>query len=363
MLLHVEACVLAQQLEICAMVSHLFEILSPTLQRFTGWCDVPLTEHGEDDARDAGHLMGDRELKFDVVFTSNLERAWRTASIALSEAGQSGCEVVRSWKLNERHYGALQGHLKNCPTLIQNFGESKLLEWRRSYTTPPPALTDVGVKERLVPGSVSLAKDFMDPRYDHPLMPKTESLKDCEERCFGYWKEVIAPRVKDGERVLIVAHANTIRTLVRAIDKIDDSKMAHLKIPNGVPLVYTLDRNLEPIFEIPDDDAFGFQAKYLISPHNHEKMMAYELCTKKKLISLFEYLDKDRDGRITPACLQSGLTRLQSYAPQSVICEFEVEELLRCVPEADEHGGVTLKAFLDNQSNLLPGLSRLRLLQ
>jgi 2,3-bisphosphoglycerate-dependent phosphoglycerate mutase len=265
-------------------------------KRFTGWCDVPLTKHGEDDARDAGKLIGERKMKFDVAFTSSLERAWRTCAIALSAAGQSGnVETVQSWKLNERHYGALQGHLKDSPKLTETYGEEKIIEWRRSYDTAPPSLYDPDFALGMGPESFGRAtatmnRKFLDERRtpklgadgkisgppslddivsDH-LYPSTESLKQCEDRAFGYWKDVIAPRVKAGERVLIVAHANTIRALVKAVDGIDDSMIAHLKIPNGIPLVYTMDKDLNPILDFTDD--LGFQANYLVSARNHGKV-------------------------------------------------------------------------------------------
>ena len=359
-------------------------------KRFTGWCDVPLTEHGVKDAKDAGRLMKERGMQFDVAFTSSLERAWRTCALTLSNAGQSSVETVRSWRLNERHYGALQGHLKTCPKLINEFGEQQLIEWRRAYDTAPPSLQDEGIIPKLHAESVQLGNSMVDPRYyininnnnnnNGPSFPLTESLKDCEKRAFSYWEEVIAPRVKNGERVLIVAHANTIRALVKAVDKISDDMIRHLKIPNGIPLVYTLDRNLEPIIDSVHE--LGFQAKYLISPHTHEKMMAYESCTRKKLVALFEFIDKDKDGIISTFDLQSGMTRLLSSSSSSSsfasssssfslassrqeeqICEFEIEELLRCVPQADSTGGITLKHFLDAEANVLPGLTRLRLLQ
>ena len=176
------------------------------------------------------------------------------------------------------------------------------------------------------------------------LYPSTESLKECEHRAYGYWNEVIAPHVRAGQRVLVVAHANTIRALVKAVDNIDDNLIAHLKIPNGIPLVYTLDANLNPVTDLEDD--LGFQANYLVSSRNHGKVMAYERCVQKKLRSLFEYLDSDKDGRVTPLCLQSGLIRLQNNKPVKtrssttseeiehlIPCEYEIEELLRCVPE------------------------------
>lgn len=222
-------------------------------KRFTGWCDIPLTDHGEIDAHDAGVLMGERGMKFDVAFTSTLERAWRTCAIALSAAGQSGSvETLRSWKLNERHYGALQGHLKDSPKLTKLFGEEKILEWRRSYNTAPPSLYDPEFARDMGPESFKRATEtmnpgFLDPRripkpltentfnaprfassdldfgVDHRY-PSTESLKNCEDRAFGYWKDVIAPRVRAGDRVLIVAHANTIRALVKAVDQVRDAQ-------------------------------------------------------------------------------------------------------------------------------------------
>lgn len=191
-------------------------------KRFTGWCDVPLTEHGIADALDAGTLMGERGMKFDVAFTSTLERAWKTCDIALEAAGQvDSCETIRSWKLNERHYGALQGHLKDSPKLLDTFGEEKILEWRRSYDTAPPSLYDQQFASDM--GSESFARRattlmnprFLDSRMMHrsfasrgdndPFMeelgsdfpyPSAESLKQCEDRAYGFWMDVIAPRVK-----------------------------------------------------------------------------------------------------------------------------------------------------------------------
>lgn len=384
-------------------------------RRFTGWCDVPLTKHGEADARDAGHLMGERGLKFDVAFTSNLERAWRTCAMVLAESGQSGVETIKSWKLNERHYGALQGHKKNCPKLTASFGEEKLIEWRRSYQLAPPTLYDPEIFNRIDLQSFKLNASHMDPRFiDHSTIehllgygdlsnniaygsnnsgtvgevqqrlqnqscntffvpshsyPSTESLKDCGDRAYGYWKQTILPRVKAGERVLIVAHANTIRALVKAVDNISDNMIRNLKIPNGIPLVYTLDENLEPIQDqaslASSEDTLGFQAKYLVSARNHQKMMQYEKCTRRKLRALFEYLDRDRDGRISRECLFHGLMTLQGYQDSiddSVLCEYSIEEILRCVPKADELGGITLESFLESEKTLLPKLTRLKLL-
>eukprot|EP01035_Chromulina_nebulosa_P038883 gene38883-52521_t len=408
-------------------------------RRFTGWCDVPLTKRGELDAKDAGILMGERGLKFDVAFTSNLERAWRSCAIALSACGQSNTEIIRSWKLNERHYGALQGHYKDAPELVEAFGEEKVIAWRKSFHSAPPSLYDEDVLRRLGPNSLKISTEFLNQNYidqkkfnhfsnilhqrsryensstlytpnsssssssnalfdDSFPYPSTESLQQCQVRAFGYWKEVIAPRLLEGQRVLIVAHANTIRALVKAVDNIDDGMIAHLKIPNGVPLVYTMDEQLNP--HVDDDynnenaNDLGFQAKYLVSARNHGRMMAYERCVRKKLRSLFEYLDTDNDNRITPECLLRGLNRLQSYATgdedqgrqEGVIgegydyqisgdfnnsnnnnairlqrhadmCEYEVEELIRCVPKADSSGQITLQDFLAAEETVLSKLT------
>jgi 2,3-bisphosphoglycerate-dependent phosphoglycerate mutase len=366
-------------------------------KRYTGWVDCPLTSNGTHDAKDAGALMGERGMKFDVAFTSTLERAWKTAELALAAAGQPQVESVKSWKLNERHYGALQGFSKESQELNDTFGEQQVIDWRRSYYSAPPSMYDRDFLQKMGLDGLRESIKHMNPAFldkeqlDHLMhvhnpatslyntasynhtYPPTESLKECEDRAFSYWKETIAPRVRAGQRVLIVAHANTIRGLVKALDQIDDKLIAHLKIPNGIPLVYTLDDDLEPVTDLTDD--LGFQANYLVSPRNHGKVLEYERCVQKKLRSLFQYLDKDQDGRITPQCLQSGLTRLVNYprkrienrdktdAPPPIICEFEIEELLRCIPDADERGGVTLQAFLDSEQTLLPKLSKLRLLQ
>lgn len=352
-------------------------------QRFTGWCDIPLTNNGEYDAIDAGKLMSKRGLEFDVAFTSTLERAWRTCALALAHSGDSGVETIRHWRLNERHYGALQGHYKNSRTLQKNFGTQTILDYRRSWEKVPPALDDPTVIKKLKPKSYQEGRAFMHPKYwdidsegneiINEIFPKAESLQQCQERAYKYWEEQIAPQIKDGKRVLIVAHANTIRALVKRIDDIDDSLMPHLKIPNGIPIVYTLDNNLTPILQTGSDDFLGFQAKYLMSPHNHEKMMAYETCTRKKMTAIFQFLDHDNTGYINATDLYAGLMRIQEannersgtggLKREEEICEFEVEELLRRVPTADAQGRVTLEGFIHAGDVIEHGLTNLRLLQ
>jgi 2,3-bisphosphoglycerate-dependent phosphoglycerate mutase len=267
-------------------------------KKFTGWSDIPLTEAGEVDAKDSGLLLGERKMKFDVAFTSNLERAWRTCAVALSASGQSSVEVIRSWRLNERHYGALQGHSKDSPKLISLFGEETVIEWRRSYLSTPPSVYNTDFLKAMGADSLELCTSYMNPKYlnrnkyfacrrilqhdtspvspqflnelgETDIFPGTESLKQCQDRVLYFWQNTIAPRVRSGEKVLIVAHANTIRALVKAIDGISDEQIHHLRIPNGIPLIYTLDENLQPT-DLSDD--IGFQANYLVSSRNHSKV-------------------------------------------------------------------------------------------
>ena len=264
---------------------------------------MPLTQIGEDDARDAGQVLRDRGLKFDVAFTSNLERAWRTCALILAASGQSHTEVIKSWKLNERHYGILQGHRKNCPELNAKFGEDKIMNWRKSYTLSPPAIDDEEAISKLGVENLIRSTADMDPRYvaaynsskvgSNSDYPKTESLKQCSKRAYSYWTQVIAPRVRNGEKVLIVAHANALRSLIMKIDGIDEEQIKYLKIPNGIPLVYTLDNELQPIDDVNPSNDLGLQAKYLVSGRNHPKMMEYERCVRKKMTALFEVIGID----------------------------------------------------------------------
>ncbi|MBI2634355.1 2,3-diphosphoglycerate-dependent phosphoglycerate mutase [Candidatus Peregrinibacteria bacterium] len=194
--------------------------------RFTGWTDVDLSEKGEQEAITAGRLLKKAGFVFDVVFTSVLKRAVRTMEIVLKEMGHSEIPVHKSWRLNERHYGALQG-LNKAETALK-YGDGQVHIWRRSYDVRPPALT----------------KD--DSRYREGE-PPVESLKDTVERFLPYWEEEIAPALQAGKRVLISAHGNSLRALVKYLDNISDEKIPELNIPTGVPLVYELDENLKPV--------------------------------------------------------------------------------------------------------------------
>ncbi len=205
--------------------------------RFTGWTDVDLSEKGVGEAHEAGRTLKREGFDFDVAFTSVLKRAIRTLWITMSEMDRMWIPVTRSWRLNERHYGALQG-LNKAETAAK-YGDDQVLIWRRSYDTPPPALE---ITDERYPGN--------DPRYaalTKEELPLTECLKDTVERFLPYWHETIAPVVTSGKRVIIAAHGNSLRALVKYLDDVSDEKIVSLNIPTGMPLVYELDENLKPI--------------------------------------------------------------------------------------------------------------------
>jgi 2,3-bisphosphoglycerate-dependent phosphoglycerate mutase len=205
--------------------------------RFTGWTDVDLSEKGIEEAKAAGRLLKEQGFVFDVAFTSVLKRSIRTLWIVQDEMDLMWIPVQISWRLNERHYGALQG--LNKAEMATKFGEEQVLIWRRSYDVPPPALDKT---DERYPGH--------DPRYkelDENDLPLTESLKDTVARFLPYWHEVIAPTIKSEERVIISAHGNSLRALVKYLDNISDEEIVKLNIPTGIPLVYELDDDLKPI--------------------------------------------------------------------------------------------------------------------
>ncbi len=205
--------------------------------RFTGWYDVDLSEKGMDEAREAGRLMKQQGFVFDLAYTSVLKRAIRTLWLALDQMDLLWIPVIKSWRLNERHYGALQG-LDKAETAAK-FGDAQVLIWRRSYDIPPPALEK---GDSRYPGQ--------DPRYaslsDREL-PLTECLKDTVERFLPYWRDSIAPQVKIGKQVIITAHGNSLRALVKYLDNVTDQDIVGLNIPTGVPLIYELSDELKPI--------------------------------------------------------------------------------------------------------------------
>ncbi len=204
--------------------------------RFTGWIDVDLSETGVAEAQAAGRLLRSEGFAFDVAYTSVLKRAIRTLWITLDELDQMWLPVVNSWRLNERHYGALQG--LNKAEMAEQYGEDQVKSWRRSYDVPPPALAD---DDERFPGR--------DPRYaklSDAEVPRGESLKDTVARFLPFWDSDIGPALREGRRVLVAAHGNSLRALVKYLDEISDTEIAALNIPTGAPLVYDLDDDLRP---------------------------------------------------------------------------------------------------------------------
>jgi 2,3-bisphosphoglycerate-dependent phosphoglycerate mutase len=204
--------------------------------RFTGWTDVDLTDKGREEARTAGKLLKAEGFSFDYVYTSLLKRAIWTGVLTLDELDQLWLPVERNWRLNERHYGALQG-LNKAETAAKH-GEAQVKIWRRAYAIAPPPLA---ADDERFAGN--------DPRYKDLApgeVPLTESLKDTVTRFLPYWHDTIAPRIRSGARVLIVAHGNSLRALVKYLDEISDEAIVELNIPTGIPLVYELDSSLKP---------------------------------------------------------------------------------------------------------------------
>lgn len=205
--------------------------------RFTGWTDVDLTELGKAEAAEAGKLLKEGGYDFDVAYTSVLKRAIKTLGIIQDEMDLNWLPVIRAWQLNERHYGNLQG--LNKTEMAEKFGEDQVKIWRRSYDVPPPALE---------------LTDERHPKFDRRYasltseqLPATESLKITLDRVLPYWNSALAPEIKSGKRVLIVAHGNSIRALVKYLDNISEGEITELNIPTGLPLVYELDKELKPI--------------------------------------------------------------------------------------------------------------------
>ncbi len=205
--------------------------------RFTGWTDVDLSEQGREEARAAGRTLLGQGFTFDVAFTSVLKRAIRTLWIALDEMDLLWVPVIRSWRLNERHYGSLQG--LNKAEMAKQFGEDQIKVWRRSYDVQPPALEE---SDERFPG-----KDRRYAGLSGDPLPRTECLKDTVERFLPFWHETIAPAVRAGQRVLIAAHGNSLRALVKYLDNVSEKDIVELNIPTGLPLVYELDAELKPI--------------------------------------------------------------------------------------------------------------------
>lgn len=206
--------------------------------RFTGWKDVDLAEQGVEEARRAGELIQEAGLEFDMAYTSVLKRAIRTLWHILDVTDQMWLPVIRNWRLNERHYGALQG-LNKAETAAK-YGDEQVMIWRRSYDTPPPAMEQ---SDERWAGNLRVYRENLKPEE----IPLTESLKDTVARFVPYYESEILPQVKNGKRVLIVAHGNSLRALVKYLDNVSEEEIVKLNIPTGIPLVYELDDDFKPI--------------------------------------------------------------------------------------------------------------------
>ena len=205
--------------------------------KFTGWVDVDLSKKGVQEAKKAGKILKEEDYTFDIAFTSVLKRAIRTLDITLKEMNHKPIPIHKSWRLNERHYGALQG--LNKAEMAEKYGEEQVHKWRRSYDIRPTALKK---SDEMYPGNDPLYKDLGEK--DVPLV---ECLKDVLDRVLPYWNEAIVPAIKSGKKVLISAHGNSLRALVKHLDNVSDEEIPKLNIPTGIPLVYELDEDLKPI--------------------------------------------------------------------------------------------------------------------
>ena len=215
--------------------------------RFTGWTDVDLTPTGVLQAQAAGQLLKAEGYDFDLAYTSVLKRATRTLWHTLDEMDRTWLPVVHSWRLNERHYGNLQG--LNKAETAKKYGDEQVLVWRRSYDTPPPPLE--------VTDDRSERADRRYAKLKPEQVPLTECLKDTVDRVLPFWNEAMAPAIKAGKRIVVAAHGNSIRALIKYLDNISDEKIVSLNIPNGIPLVYELDAELNPLrhYYLGDSDA------------------------------------------------------------------------------------------------------------
>ena len=205
--------------------------------RFTGWTDVDLTKKGAEEAIEAGKILKKKGYKFDIAFTSVLKRSIRTLWLTLEQMDMMWIPIINSWKLNERHYGALQG--LNKAETAKKFGEEQVMIWRRSYAVPPPTLKKTDPR---YPGKDSRYKNLSTKE-----LPLTECLKDTVKRVLPYFQNTITPALKSGKKVLIAAHGNSLRALVKYLDNISDKEIVSLNIPTGIPLIYELDKKLKPI--------------------------------------------------------------------------------------------------------------------
>lgn len=292
-----------------------------------GWCDVPLTKRGESEARAAGLLLAERGYRtFDAAFTSELDRARRTCEIALEAADATGREsetvfVHASWKLNERHYGALQGRRKDDPDLVRTYGKETIARWRRGFDAAPPAMTIGHRHWRPAPA------------------PLTESLADCQARVLDHWRCAISPYLKAGSAVLLTAHSNTIRAIVSFLDNVPKERVPNIRIPNGVPCVYLLDPldGLKPILPSLRTDAGGSGGRWLFSAENSERLRDRIGGTRSFARAVFEAWDANGDGELSVDEVGDGLRDIMGADDTSIAAIAS-----KILEEIDQDGSETL---------------------
>mmetsp|Transcript_21060 Transcript_21060/g.20246 ORF Transcript_21060/g.20246 Transcript_21060/m.20246 type:complete len:389 (-) Transcript_21060:132-1298(-) len=316
--------------------------------RFTGWSDVPLTVKGRVEAVAAGQLLRSRGFKaerVDVAFTSNLQRAYETCELALaSMAGSdqdtwSSDRIRKDWRLNERHYGCVQGKYKSDPELARIYGKETLTEWRRSMTARPPPLKDLDLPEN---------------------SPTTESLRDCQERILKCWYDTILPCMYEEEglstqaghrTVVVVAHSNTLRSLMAALDDVPEHLVANLHVPNSVPILYTFCPNSrgELVSEKLESAAGGSHARWLVSSCNHHAVRDAIQPGGMLTRSLFDYMDLDGNGTLTVRELETGISELlkeEQLSSSKIKIDCAVINVAKKIAiEMPSHSAITLEQF------------------
>mmetsp|Transcript_23194 Transcript_23194/g.69750 ORF Transcript_23194/g.69750 Transcript_23194/m.69750 type:complete len:403 (+) Transcript_23194:226-1434(+) len=310
------------------LLRHGQSIWNGTTATFTGWVDVPLTERGRSQAREAGELLLERGFgdKITKVFTSELSRAWETASLAIAGVSD-GPEIVRDARLNERHYGCVQGVCKRDATLLRYFGEDNVKSWRRSMHGRPPPL------------------DESHPHWRAPPAPTTESLADCQERVLECYEERVLPALfeKPAATVLVAAHSNTLRALMAHVDGVPDDAVPSLHVPNSVPILYRFDEATRTLASraLSVDGAAGSHARWLLSSRNLQRLKSAVAPGGLLTRALFDALDADGDRSLTVAEIERGVRRLLK---DDVVVAGVVKNIVRRLDLKDD-GTCTMEDF------------------
>ncbi|KAG7353130.1 2,3-bisphosphoglycerate-independent phosphoglycerate mutase [Nitzschia inconspicua] len=262
---------------------------------FSGWCDVPLTDRGIEQAIGAARVMKEKGFVFDFVYTSALSRAYRTAEVIMEEMNDNEIAVEKAWQLNERHYGALQGLAKNNPDLMQKYGKEQLTAWRREMTAAPPPMNEIH------------------PHWAPPPAPLTESLLDTQERVIKYWHETIVPSLRpEGKNALVSAHANTIRSLIAYLDDLSHDEVPSIHVPNSVPCLYKIDPKTGKAIRQDFSPLSKSKGVWILSAENLERLVEKLGGNSEAFArSVFSAWDSNNDGVLTKEEIMSGLSSWQ----------------------------------------------------